>query len=62
MSKQCPVCKNVSINNTTKFCHQDGAVMEELAKCTQCGEDLLVHFKFCPKCGKEQKKEMQCWT
>jgi ribosomal protein L32 len=61
MSKQCPECGNISINDTTKFCHQDGAVMVELKACS-CGERLLKHFKFCPKCGTKQEKEMQCWT
>jgi len=57
MSKQCPICKNVSIGNTTKFCHQDGTVMEELKECSKCGEDLLDHFKFCPKCGTKQEQK-----
>lgn len=59
MSKQCPVCGNVSINDSTKFCHADGAVMEDLRACS-CGERLLKHFKFCPKCG--AKQEIQCQT
>jgi predicted RNA-binding Zn-ribbon protein involved in translation (DUF1610 family) len=55
MSKQCPVCGNVSINDSTKFCHADGAVMEDLRACS-CGERLLKHFKFCPKCGAKQEQ------
>jgi ribosomal protein L32 len=51
MTKQCPKCKDISINDNAKFCNQDGTVLIDLDSCNHCGEKTLPHYKFCSKCG-----------
>ena len=51
MAKQCPRCGYLTIVGNDKFCLHDGAKLENLGCCSQCGTELLRHAKFCPKCG-----------
>jgi predicted amidophosphoribosyltransferase len=51
MTKQCPECKDISIDDEAKFCHRDGTQLNELDACNHCGAKFLPHFKFCRKCG-----------
>jgi predicted RNA-binding Zn-ribbon protein involved in translation (DUF1610 family) len=62
MTRQCPKCKNTTINDSYKFCHKDGTVMEDLKKCTTCNNSLLDHFEYCPKCGERVIVEAECPT
>lgn len=49
--KICPKCSWAAVIDDDRFCYNDGAELVE-QRIHECGREISLHDKFCPKCGK----------
>ena len=55
LTKSCPKCGAVIVDQDSKFCHQCGSAVDAAPVCVSCGSALAEGAMFCSKCGAKQE-------